>query len=168
MPVRPLSTDKALRLAALTLFAVTVGGANAQGVTPFTQLAGKWSGSGTIELANGVSEPLKCRAAYDVLEEMHNLQLDVRCASESYNFDLRGSATDHAGTITGVWSEATRNAAGTLAGTADNDGVQVIAKGPSFSASLSLVTRGDKQTVAIKSQDAKASVKGASITLQRS
>ena len=36
-------------------------------------------------------------------------------ASDSYNFDLRGSATYAAGAITGTWSESIRNAAGTLA-----------------------------------------------------
>ena len=67
---------------------------------PFDQLAGSWSGSGTIDLSNGTHEPIKCRASYDVLEEQSKLQLNIRCASDSYNFDLRGSATYSAGAIT--------------------------------------------------------------------
>jgi hypothetical protein len=162
--------SKATRKAALalTLAFALAGAVYAQGAAPFARLAGAWSGSGTIDLANGTHEQIKCRASYDVLEQQHNLQLNIRCASESYNFDLRGSATDNAGKITGSWSEATRNAAGTLAGKVDDSHFQVVAKGPSFTATLTLVTRGDKQTVAIKSQDAKASVKGASINLTRS
>src|SRR5664279_919552 len=113
-------------------------------------------------------EPIKCRAAYDVLGEQNNLQLNIRCASDSYNFDLRGSATYANGSITGTWSESTRDAAGTLSGKADGDHFGVLAKGPSFTANLTLTTRGDRQSVTIKSQDAQASVRGATITLQRS
>ena len=140
----------------------------AQGASPFARLAGQWSGSGTIDLAGGGHEPIKCNAAYDVLEEQNNLQLNIRCASDSYNFDLRGSATYANGSITGTWSESTRNAAGTLSGKADGDHFGVLAKGPSFTANLMLTTRGDRQSVTIKSQDAQASVRGATITLRRS
>ena len=78
---------------------------SAPSASPFDQLAGSWSGSGTIDLSNGKHEPIKCRASYDVLEEQSKLQLNIRCASDSYNFDLRGSATYAAGAITGTWSE---------------------------------------------------------------
>src|SRR5512144_546185 len=153
-----------------------VGHAGAQGRTtvgsapsesPFTQLAGAWSGAGTIDLANGRREPIKCRASYDVLEKQSKLQLNIHCASDSYNFDLRSSATYAAGAITGTWSESTRNAAGTLSGKVEGVGFQVVAKGPAFTADLNLVTRGDKQSVTIRSQDAQAEVRGATITLQR-
>ena len=140
---------------------------SAPSVGPFDQLAGSWSGSGTIDLSHGRQEPIKCRASYDVLEEKRKLQLNIRCASDSYNFDLRGSATYSGGAITGTWSESSRNAAGTLSGKVDGGGIQVVAKGPAFTANLDLVTRGDNQSVTIKSQDANADVQGATITLQR-
>jgi hypothetical protein len=102
-----------------------------------------------------------------VLSEQNNLQLNIRCASESYNFDLRGSATSANGSISGSWSESTRNAAGTLSGRTDGDRFAVVARGPSFTADLILVTRGDRQSVTIKSQDAQAGVKSVTMTLQR-
>jgi hypothetical protein len=127
----------------------------------------QWSGSGTIDLSNDRHEPIKCRASYDVLEDQKKLQLNIHCASESYNFDLRSSATYVNGAITGNWSESTRNAAGTLSGKVEGAGFQVVANGPSFTANLNLMTRGDKQSVSIKSRDAKAEVRGATITMQR-
>lgn len=145
--------------------AATQGSAPSAG--PFDQLAGSWSGSGTMDLSNGRHEPIKCRASYDVLEEQSKLQLNIRCASDSYNFDLRGSATYAGGAIKGTWSESSRNAAGTLSGKVEGAGFQVVAKGPTFTANLDLVTRGDKQSVTIKSQDVNADVQGATITLQR-
>ncbi len=167
-----------LRVAALafTIFVFSDGDSNAQSratqglassEAPFGQLAGNWSGSGTIDLSSGRREPIKCRASYDVLEDQNKLQLNIHCASDSYNFDLRGSATYAAGTIAGTWSESTRNAAGTMSGKIEGAGFQVVAKGPTFTANLNLLTRGDKQSVTIKSQDAKADVQGATITLQR-
>jgi len=143
----------------------TVGSAVSGG--PFAELAGSWSGSGTVDFANGKNEPIRCRASYDVLDEQNKLQLNIRCASESYNFELRGSAAYAGGAITGNWSEATRNAAGTLSGRVERGGFQVVANGPSFSADLNLVTRGDKQSVTIRSKDSKTEVRGATITMQR-
>jgi len=143
----------------------TVGSAPSE--NPFAQLAGGWSGAGTIDLANGRHEPIKCRASYDVLETQNKLQLNIHCASDSYNFDLRASATYSADAITGTWSESTRNAAGTLSGKVEGAGFRVVAKGQTFGADLNLITQGDKQSVTIKSQDEKADVRGATITLQR-
>jgi hypothetical protein len=143
----------------------TVGAAS--GGSPFAPLAGSWSGAGTIDLANGRHEPIRCRASYDVLEEQSKLQLNLHCASESYNFDLRASAAYSGSAITGTWSESSRNAAGSLSGKVEGVGFQVVAKGPTFAANLNLVTQGDKQSVTIKSQDAQAEVRGATITLRR-
>ena len=169
MAMRSVSASGTTRMMGLVLalWLSAYGGGHAQGPAPFQKLAGQWSGNGTIELSNGTQEPIRCRAAYDVLEQQSNLQLNIRCASESYSFDLRASATYAAGAITGTWSESTRNAAGTISGKADGDRFQVVAKGPAFTAILTLVTRGNRQSVTIQSQDEKTRVKGASIALQR-
>ena len=144
----------------------TVGLASKE--SPFAPLAGSWSGGGTIDLANGKHEPIKCRASYDVLENQNKLQLNLHCASQSYNFDLRASAAYSGGAITGNWSESSRNAAGTLSGKIEGAGFQVLAKGQTFSANLNLATRGANQSVTITSQDAQAQVRGATINLRRS
>jgi hypothetical protein len=168
-PVQSQSASQVMRRAALALALwLFVGGdVHAHGGTPFERLAGQWSGSGSIELSNGAHEPIRCRAAYDVLQQQNKLQLNIRCASQSYSFDLRASATYAAGAITGSWSEATRDAAGTISGKADGDRFQVVARGPAFTASLTVVTRGNRQSVTIQSHDEKTMVKGASISLQR-
>src|SRR5512144_764189 len=140
MRVNPMILRGATTAVALMLL---VGYAGAQGGTtvvsapsesPFTQLSGGWSGAGTIDLANGRHEPIKCRASYDVLEAQNKLQLNIHCASESYNFDLRASATYSADAITGTWSESTRNAAGSLSGKVEGAGFRVVAKGQTFGA----------------------------------
>jgi hypothetical protein len=178
MFMHSIPTNVVLRKTALAvaLLCLVGGSTNAQPAatqgsaavgSPFDQLAGNWSGSGTIDLSNGKHESIKCKASYDVLEEQKKLQLNIRCASDSYNFDLRGSAAYAGDAITGTWSESTRNAAGTLSGSVKGAGFQVVAKGPTFTANLDLVIRGDKQSVTIRSQDGQATVQGATIALQR-
>jgi len=152
---------------AFVLCLLAAGSTVAQDRTPFTRVAGQWSGSGTLQLADGPHEALRCRAAYDVLQHGHNLQLNIRCASESYNFDLRSSANYASGKVTGIWSESSLNTGGTLAGRADGERIGVVASSPSFSANLTLITRGSRQSVAIKSRDPMSKVAGASIALHR-
>ena len=154
-------------LAVALLFSVT-GTGFAQRVAPFERLAGSWSGSGTIDLSNGTHESIKCRAAYDVPAGQAKLQLNIRCASDSFNFDLRASANYSAGVISGNWSESTRNAAGTISGRAEGDRFQVVAKASSFAASLTVITHGARQSVSIRSHDSQAALRGASINLKRS
>jgi hypothetical protein len=154
-------------IVAMTLLVGGYGTGHAQEGGTFARLAGEWNGSGTIELANGSREPVRCKAAYDVLGEQSNLQLNIRCASDSYNFDLRGSATLAGTGISGSWSESTRNVAGKISGTAHGDKIDVVAESSAFTANLGLTTRGNKQSVTIKSREANSGVKGATINLQR-
>jgi len=158
------SLRKAALAAALAL-PVTAG--HAQSIAPFDRLAGQWSGSGTIDLSNGAHESIRCRAAYDALNDQRKLQLNIRCASESFNFDLRANANYSAGAVSGNWSESTRNIGGTISGRADGDRFQVVARSSSFVASLIVITHGGRQSVIIRSHDSQASIRGASINLKR-
>jgi hypothetical protein len=152
--------------AMLTALVLLTGTAQAAG--PFARLSGQWQGKGQINLSDGNSEPVKCRAGYDIMNsDGNNLQLNIRCAGQSYSFDLHGTAIASGERITGNWSEATRNASGTISGTTRGDRFEVVATGLAFSASLTLITRGPKQSVAIRSADPQSQFKGASIELQR-
>jgi hypothetical protein len=102
------------------------------------------------------------------LGESTGLQLNIRCASDSYNFEMIASATLASNAISGNWTEASRNVAGKISGTANGDHIEVVAESAAFSASLALTTHGDRQSVVIKSKEANTSVKGATISLQRS
>ena len=120
--------------------------------SPFAAMAGSWSGGGVLNTSDGNQERLRCRASYDVAGAGDQLRLSLRCASDSYNFDLSGDVQYHGGAISGSWSEASRNASGTISGRAAGDRIEAAARGDSFSANLSLTTRGHRQTVSIRSQ----------------
>lgn len=133
---------------------------------PFERLAGQWTGTGTIHMSDGSSETLRCRAAYDVVSGGNALQLAIRCAGQSYNFDLRSSARYAGGRISGVWSELTLNTGGQISGSARGNSIHIIASGQSFSATLTVVTSGGRQSVSIRAQP-NSKVVGASMTLTR-
>src|SRR5215468_11637960 len=152
---------------AFALLLFISGTSYAQRVAPFDRLAGSWSGSGTIELSNGTHESIRCRAAYDVGGQS-KLQLNIRCASEGSNFDLRANADYSAGAVSGYWSESTRGVSGTLSGRAEGDRFQVVARAASLVATLTLITHGGRQTVSIRSQDPQSSIRSVSVNLRRS
>jgi len=155
-------TQRVLLLAVLSLPGCT---ALAAPVSPFVAMAGTWSGGGVLNTTDGQQEQLRCRAAYDVAGTGEQLRLNLTCASASYKFDLASEVEYRGGAIRGSWTEASRNASGTLSGRAAGDHIEVAARGDSFSASLSLTTRGGRQTVSIQPQG--TNVTSVSLALNR-
>ena len=61
-------------------------------VSPFAGLAGAWNGSGRIEMQNGNGERIRCRARYSVSQVGEVLVQELRCASDSYKFDVNSTS----------------------------------------------------------------------------
>ena len=118
---------------------------------PFSAMAGSWSGGGTVTLSNGSRDRLRCRANYSAYGGGASLDLTLRCAGDSYNFDFRGSARYRAGSVAGSWSESSMNAAGRFVGRASGDHIAARVQGQNFTASLSISTRGNRQSISIRS-----------------
>jgi hypothetical protein len=147
------STKRPVRIllgaaAAILLFA-TAG--EAQRGSPFAGLSGSWTGPGTITLNTGAKERIRCRAVYRVAEAGSNLQLELRCASDSYRFELQSSVTHSDGAVSGTWSEVTRGAVGTISGTSKGNQINLRASSPVFSALLAVTTQHNQQAISIQS-----------------
>ncbi len=99
---------------------------------PFADLPGSWAGGGNITLSSGSRERIQCRATYDVGGGGNNLQLALRCASDSYNFDFRGNATYSDGNISGNWNETTQSAAGQFSGRVKGNRIDGQGRGADF------------------------------------
>jgi hypothetical protein len=94
------------------------------------------------------------------------LRQNLRCASDSYRFDLSSNVVAQGSAISGTWTETTRGASGSLRGRASGAGdVQVRVDSPGFAASLSMRTRGNRQAVSISSSG--TALTGVTITLSR-
>jgi hypothetical protein len=153
-----------LRTAVLGAAMLLSGSASYAQSAPFAGMAGVWSGSGTIMLDSGASERIRCRATYAVSSDGDGLNQNLVCASDSYKFDLKSDVIAKNGSLSGTWSEVTRNVTGSLEGRAGAGQFNVVVSAPAFTANLSMMTRGNKQTVSITSQ---SQIKGASISLSR-
>jgi hypothetical protein len=140
-------------------------GATQAAVSPFAAMAGSWSGGGVINLSDGSQERLRCRASYDIGGAGDELHLSLRCASDSYNIDLASDVQYRGGEISGEWTEASRNASGTISGRASAGRIEAAASGPNFSAGLSLTTHGSRQTVSIRPQG--TNITGVSLEMAR-
>jgi hypothetical protein len=154
-------TIKAAGIGAALL--VSVAASHAQS-GPFAGLGGTWSGNGTVELSDGTTERIRCRADYKVNDTGLNLKQSLRCASDSYKFDLSSDVTSQGERISGNWSEKSRNIFGNLQGTAGGGQIDVFVEASGFAASLNLRTNGSKQVVQI---DSKGEIRGVTITMTK-
>lgn len=133
---------------------------------PFEGLGGAWAGAGTVTMANGGRERIRCRANYDVAGEGRAIRQSLNCASDSYRFALRGDMRVRGnGEIEGSWREGSRNAAGSITGIARDGQISGMIQGAGFAAQVSVRTRGDSQQVSLSSQ---GDVRQVSISLRRS
>ena len=135
--------------ATISLCILTNDAARAE--TPFAQFAGSWSGQGKITVQNGASERIRCRGTYRAGGDGMTLSLSLRCASDSYKFELASDVTYDGGNISGSWNETSRQVYGQITGRASANSITAQASAVGFNASLSIVTRGNSQSVSIRS-----------------
>ena len=146
---------------AALMLSVSVGDAQSG---PFAGFNGSWSGNGTVALSDGASERIRCKATYNVNSTGLGLKQTLRCASDSYKFDLSTDVTSEGNRIHGNWSEASRNLFGNLQGTAGGGQIEVLVEASGFAASVTLRTTGSKQTVQINS---KGEIRAVNITMSK-
>jgi hypothetical protein len=129
----------------------------------FAGMSGNWSGGGTVSLDDGSSERIRCRASYQVPGST-NMTMSLTCASDAYKFNLQASIVDLSGSVTGTWSETSRNVGGSIQGRGANGSFQVVAQAAGFTANISLRTTGNKQSIAMK---ADSQFRAANISLSK-
>jgi hypothetical protein len=154
--IKAIGAGAALLLSASATYAQT---------GPFAGLHGAWSGHGTIALSDGSTERIRCKADYKVTSTGLGLKQNLRCASDSYKFELSSDVTCQGDHVSGNWSEASRNISGNLQGTAGHGQIDVLVEAVGFAANLILRTTGAKQTMQMNS---KGEIRGVSISMVKS
>src|SRR5664280_1211453 len=153
---------KAAGVGAVLMLSVTASNAQSG---PFAGFNGAWSGNGTVALSDGTTERIRCKADYKVNGSGLGLKQTLRCASDSYKFDLTSDVTSQGDHISGNWTESSRNVFGNLQGTAGGGQIDVFVEASGFAANVTLRTSGNKQTVQISS---KGEIRGVNITMVKS
>jgi hypothetical protein len=132
---------------------------------PFAEFAGAWNGGGRIEMQNGRGERIRCRAWYSVSQGGAALVQDLRCASDSYRIELNSSIQSDEGSLSGTWTEHTRNVTGTLSGHAGRSSIQARVNAMGFSAGVTVNTAGNSQSVTIMPEGNE--VRSVAVTMKR-
>ena len=113
------------------------------------KFAGSWSGAGRITVQNGSSERIRCRSSNNA--SGNAMSLTLRCASDSYKFELASDITSDGSNISGSWNETTRGVVGSLSGKATASNIQATANAVGFNASLAIQSSGNSLNVVIRS-----------------
>jgi hypothetical protein len=142
---------KAGALAAALSLGMFAQGSALAAENPFAHLAGSWSGQGKITVQNGSSERIRCRGNYRDGGGGTTLTISLRCASDSYKFELASDVTYDNGAISGSWNETSRSVYGQISGRATATNITAQASAVGVTASISIATRGNSQNVSIRS-----------------
>jgi hypothetical protein len=147
-----LINSNAVRAGALaaSIGLATLWAGPSQAADPFANFTGSWSGNGTITAQNGTRERIRCRGSVRPKDSVNNIALSLRCASDSYKFELASDISYDGGNISGSWNETTRQVYGQLSGRATNNSIQAQVASVGFNATLAMNARGNNQSVSIR------------------
>jgi hypothetical protein len=131
---------------------------------PFENLAGTWSGSGTITMKDGGHERVRCSGTYTVGSDGNTMRNELRCSSDSYKVEMTTDITQIGDQLAGNWTENTRHVAGRVSGRATPASIHARAEGDTFTALLAVTTHGDRQSISIQSPGSEVSDVSISMT----
>jgi hypothetical protein len=134
-------------VAALSLWALC---AAAAGAGPIEDLAGYWSGSGTVVLSNGNTEQVKCAVTYRVAEGGAHVHQNMRCAAADYNINASAELSVRGAQVSGNWEEKTYAAVGQVSGRYSGNAMNLSIQGVNFTAAMNLSLSNCKQSITIQ------------------
>jgi hypothetical protein len=144
---KPMNALKTLTIA---LGFLTVAGSATATADTFSAFAGNWAGSGTIKVQDGSRERLRCRGNFRPGSGGAALNINLRCASDSYKFEFQSEVTSDGGNISGSWNEVTRSVYGSVSGRVSGNRIDASAVAAGFTAAISLRASGNNQQVSIR------------------
>jgi hypothetical protein len=142
---------------------VTVSPASAE--QRFDDVAGSWSGVGSMKPSDGPRERVRCKVDYTVGNEGQSVKMDVRCASDAYKMELRANIDQSGSALSGNWFESQYRQGGKISGLNINGLIEAKIEGDTITALLTVRTKGNRQSFSMESPG--AWVSQVSIDLQR-
>jgi len=162
------------KMVAAGIAALFLAGASASSAASpagvFSGLDGSWRGEGSIKWTSGETERIRCQGSYEVDPSGDRLEQRLTCASDASKLNITSSIVynPEAGVITGSWNERSHNVSGWVSGNARPMAIDALLQSSDkkFGSQVSVVTRGQQQTVSIVPQG--LDVTGVTVALQRS
>jgi len=147
------STIAALALSSSLLVFYTSHAMAADG--PLAHFAGNYTGNGKITVKDGTSERIRCRSSNTATG--NGLNLSMRCASDSYKFDLGSELTASGNEISGSWNETTRGVTGSVSGKINGGTIQATANAVGVIAGIAIHSSANALSVSIRSPGSEVS-----------
>jgi hypothetical protein len=119
---------------------------------PVEDLTGYWSGNGSVVLANGKTERVKCQVFYKTGEDSTQIRQSMRCASVDYSINALALLRVRGGQVTGSWEEKTYAAKGDVRGRLSGDTFALTIQGGNFTAVMNLTLSNCRQSISISPQ----------------
>jgi hypothetical protein len=119
------------------------------GLAAVQNLEGRWRGKGYIEVSGGAREEIQCIATYVLREKGNGIEQNLRCASTSYKVDAQAKLRVSGDSVSGNWEEKQYAATGSVLGKVKLGGFNLLIKGDTFSARMSVASGKGTQTLNI-------------------
>lgn len=155
--VASMPAARRTRLGLGALLAALLWSAPAFPQAAFDSLSGAWAGNGVVETSDGLHERVRCKAKYVTQSAGQGVQLDLRCASDAYRFELSSDISQSGDQLSGNWFESTHRVGGKLSGRNRDGLIEARAEGDTFTALLTVKTSGSRQSFLMESPGAKVS-----------
>jgi hypothetical protein len=142
------------RCASLGAFlAMLVTAAPALAEQGFDNVAGSWSGAGSMKPSDGPRERVRCKVDYTV-KSATSVKMDLRCASDAYKMHLSANIDQNGSNISGNWFEDQYRQGGKISGQNVNGVIEAKAEGDTITALLTVRTKGGRQSFVMESPGA--------------
>ena len=120
----------------------------------FDNVAGSWSGSGSMKPSDGPREHVRCKVDYVPKNAGQSVKMNVRCASDAYKMDLSANIDENGTVLSGNWFESTYRQGGTVSGQNVNGVIEAKVEGQTITALLTVRTKANRQTFVMESPGA--------------
>jgi hypothetical protein len=112
----------------------------------FDNVAGSWSGSGSMKPSDGPRERVRCKVDYNVKNTGQSVKMNVRCASDAYKMNLSANIDQNGTALSGNWFESQYRQGGKVSGQNVNGLIEAKVESETIVALLTVQTKGNHQT----------------------
>src|SRR6202048_4654373 len=112
----------------------------------FDNVAGSWSGGGSMKPSDGARERVRCKVDYAVKNTGQSVKMNLRCASDAYKMDLSANIDQNGTALSGNWFESQYRQGGKVSGQNANGVIEAKVESDTIVAMLTVRTKGNRQT----------------------
>ena len=117
----------------------------------FDNVAGSWSGVGSMKPSDGPRERVRCKVEYIVKSTGNSLKMELLCASDAYKMHLSANIDQNGSNISGNWFESQYRQGGKISGQNVNGVIEAKAESDTITALLTVRTKGSRQSFVMES-----------------